>query len=408
MELDLNQEPLDPTYTSGVELGSSTESAHVHIEDHFRHLEAVTSRARQRLRLTPVHSPIQITNFSGEATTIADVPGEARERREVEEKVVESGRGVKRSGADLIAKALGLEEPGASKGGSSTGNFFDCNICLEMARDPVLTCCGHLFCWPCFYKLSYAYSNARECPVCNGEVTEADLVPIYGKSSSSGDHRLELEEAGLSIPPRPMAQRVDGIRQQLVRQGASSSIVRHILQFHNLFGGERVQSESPNTAATDRNNVSRIQSQPQTDNNQHPDSNPISRLLVQRAASFSSISSRLNSAMDSAERLVQDLESYIHRDHTGESRQLNPPDADRNPTFSATATNRSESLTQDVAAANSATATSVSPISSNVDTVAVIDSGIQTTDDNVQIRPLDPSTSSWRTDVPRERRRRLR
>jgi hypothetical protein len=28
---------------------------------------------------------------------------------------------------------------------------FDCNICLELARQPVVTSCGHLFCWPCLY-----------------------------------------------------------------------------------------------------------------------------------------------------------------------------------------------------------------------------------------------------------------
>ena len=29
---------------------------------------------------------------------------------------------------------------------------FECNICLELARDPVVTYCGHLYCWPCIYR----------------------------------------------------------------------------------------------------------------------------------------------------------------------------------------------------------------------------------------------------------------
>ncbi len=29
---------------------------------------------------------------------------------------------------------------------------FDCNICLELASDPVITLCGHLYCWPCLYR----------------------------------------------------------------------------------------------------------------------------------------------------------------------------------------------------------------------------------------------------------------
>lgn len=30
---------------------------------------------------------------------------------------------------------------------------FECNICLEIATEPILTNCGHLFCWPCIYSV---------------------------------------------------------------------------------------------------------------------------------------------------------------------------------------------------------------------------------------------------------------
>ncbi|KAL3353098.1 hypothetical protein AABB24_020871, partial [Solanum stoloniferum] len=29
---------------------------------------------------------------------------------------------------------------------------FECNICLDVVHDPVVTLCGHLYCWPCIYK----------------------------------------------------------------------------------------------------------------------------------------------------------------------------------------------------------------------------------------------------------------
>jgi len=38
---------------------------------------------------------------------------------------------------------------GSNRNGSSG---FDCNICLENVQDPVVTLCGHLYCWPCIYK----------------------------------------------------------------------------------------------------------------------------------------------------------------------------------------------------------------------------------------------------------------
>ncbi|KAL2523578.1 E3 ubiquitin-protein ligase RMA1 [Abeliophyllum distichum] len=41
--------------------------------------------------------------------------------------------------------------PTATASENVTG-CFDCNICLDSAHDPVVTLCGHLYCWPCIYK----------------------------------------------------------------------------------------------------------------------------------------------------------------------------------------------------------------------------------------------------------------
>lgn len=30
---------------------------------------------------------------------------------------------------------------------------FDCNICFDAARDPVVTQCGHLYCWACLHQV---------------------------------------------------------------------------------------------------------------------------------------------------------------------------------------------------------------------------------------------------------------
>ena len=29
---------------------------------------------------------------------------------------------------------------------------FECNICLDVARNAVISLCGHLFCWPCLHQ----------------------------------------------------------------------------------------------------------------------------------------------------------------------------------------------------------------------------------------------------------------
>lgn len=41
----------------------------------------------------------------------------------------------------------------SERGGDDDGpGDFDCNICYDTAREPVVTMCGHLYCWPCLYR----------------------------------------------------------------------------------------------------------------------------------------------------------------------------------------------------------------------------------------------------------------
>jgi len=35
----------------------------------------------------------------------------------------------------------------------SGGPTFECKICLEEACEPVVTRCGHLYCWACIYEV---------------------------------------------------------------------------------------------------------------------------------------------------------------------------------------------------------------------------------------------------------------
>ncbi|KAK6149910.1 hypothetical protein DH2020_017435 [Rehmannia glutinosa] len=84
---------------------------------------------------------------------------------------------------------------------------FDCSICLDFARDPVVTLCGHLYCWPCIYKWFDSQSNSLasdelpQCPVCKAEISEKTMVPLYGRGQSLS----ESEPEGKVIPPRPPA-----------------------------------------------------------------------------------------------------------------------------------------------------------------------------------------------------------
>ncbi|KAL4568634.1 hypothetical protein LXL04_024249 [Taraxacum kok-saghyz] len=83
---------------------------------------------------------------------------------------------------------------------------FECNICLELAEDPIVTLCGHLFCWPCLYKWLHIHSRSQECPVCKALIQEDKLVPLYGRGKTQTDPRSKpIPE--FEIPNRPTGQR---------------------------------------------------------------------------------------------------------------------------------------------------------------------------------------------------------
>lgn len=86
---------------------------------------------------------------------------------------------------------------------------FDCNICLDFASEPIVTLCGHLYCWPCIYKWLHVQSDSLapdeppQCPVCKADISHTTMIPLYGRGQSSSD--AEVDAKGLPIPPRPSA-----------------------------------------------------------------------------------------------------------------------------------------------------------------------------------------------------------
>nr|CAD1821046.1 unnamed protein product [Ananas comosus var. bracteatus] len=101
------------------------------------------------------------------------------------------------------------ESPAAPSGTADAANCFNCSICLDSAADPVVTLCGHLYCWPCIYQwmlrqLETASSPppAPWCPVCKSPLSDAFLVPLYGRGVS----RKAVPPQSLNIPSRPSVQ----------------------------------------------------------------------------------------------------------------------------------------------------------------------------------------------------------
>jgi E3 ubiquitin ligase, putative len=85
---------------------------------------------------------------------------------------------------------------------NNSDGYFECNICLDTAKDAVVSMCGHLFCWPCLYQWLETKPSRQVCPVCKAAISKDKVTPIYGRGSSKKDPREKL-------PPRPAGHRTE-------------------------------------------------------------------------------------------------------------------------------------------------------------------------------------------------------
>ncbi|XP_031482801.1 E3 ubiquitin-protein ligase RMA1-like [Nymphaea colorata] len=115
--------------------------------------------------------------------------------------------------AETGEEAQTVEKRFSSSFGSSsslvTDAGFDCNICLEFAQEPVVTLCGHLYCWPCIYKWLHLQPSAQPCPVCKSAISTSALIPLYGRGKA-----LISRIDDQSIPRRPPAKWTHDTQQQ--------------------------------------------------------------------------------------------------------------------------------------------------------------------------------------------------
>ena len=128
----------------------------------------------------------------GDRASAPDPPGLPEQQQQLPNEVApDSG--------DVSKPALSKEEREAAlkKGALEETEeqiMFSCNICydvspashfsltfhgsrcsLQLASEPVVTLCGHLYCWPCLYRWLQVQSHCRTCPVCKAGV-EKDKV----------------------------------------------------------------------------------------------------------------------------------------------------------------------------------------------------------------------------------------
>ncbi|KAI9330128.1 hypothetical protein DFJ73DRAFT_859214 [Zopfochytrium polystomum] len=99
------------------------------------------------------------------------------------------------------------KSPDQDRGASTADEdaLYQCNICLDMASSPVVTLCGHLFCWPCVHRwLESRLPASNTCPVCKSALEKAKLIPIYARGRTE-----DPRATSPPIPDRPAGQRTE-------------------------------------------------------------------------------------------------------------------------------------------------------------------------------------------------------
>lgn len=147
-------------------------------------------------------------SFEDEREPLAAQPQQGRYR---EQTLLSSSLGSRASPSTLMGEEDDTKESKPLVDSiDSHGGRFECNICLDDVREPVVTQCGHLFCWSCLYR--WLNTNHQTCPLCKAGVTKDNVVPLFIKGSSKDPRdRIPHDE----VPNRPGANRPEVITQAL-------------------------------------------------------------------------------------------------------------------------------------------------------------------------------------------------
>ncbi|OWM82649.1 uncharacterized protein LOC116208024 [Punica granatum] len=356
MNLDLNLGPSPSPEPGSGSVPVEAPSLDDWMDEPIRRLrDAARHRARQRWRWRQLQNPpgapsfpmdlneLMVNPANGTALQAGEGSAAAGERADEIPKSCENNTG-------FAENAEADKKDDGEKGGGSDGSFFDCNICLDLARDPVVTCCGHLFCWPCLYRWLHLHPDVKECPVCKGEVTVKNVTPIYGR----GNHGREPEDdSGLKIPLRPHARRVESLRQTIQRTTFNipmEEMIRRLGSRFELTGNLIPPPEPDSTRETVTRTSSLLDRFLLTRGMRNRDQNPVlapddpvdlaqsgatslegsenrrlHSILLRRSQSHRNALSSLSSAL-TAERLV---EAYFRNHNLGRNQEQPPPVDDR-------------------------------------------------------------------------------
>ncbi|VEL20725.1 unnamed protein product [Protopolystoma xenopodis] len=135
-------------------------------------------------------------NSPGASNSTGDVTKSNSINNELTPNEDESGSGS--AGTAPSSSANGADD-GAGRSGNNQGNnatnttgSFECNICLDPAKDAVVSLCGHLFCWPCLHQWLETTTQARAiCPVCKAAISRNKFKDLTLNRKDLNIHLVE-------------------------------------------------------------------------------------------------------------------------------------------------------------------------------------------------------------------------
>ena len=131
------------------------------------------------------------------------------------------------------AGASGSNSSSSNSSGSNDGNSstFTCAICMEIPLEPVVTFCGHMYCWPCLFRWMQATSGqvmsaggpASSCPVCKSAVTTETVIPLYGRGNERSRSTNTSSSSSSSAPPNTTSSGIGSTTSRATGAGDSSN-----------------------------------------------------------------------------------------------------------------------------------------------------------------------------------------
>ena len=118
---------------------------------------------------------------------------------------------------------------------------FICNICLDITtKDPVVTQCGHLYCWPCLYRWLNT-QNTPCCPVCKAGVSRDNVIPLFIRGADGHDPRSKSPGSssggGVGGSEEVVPNRPGGHRPEPQQQTTATGMQSINGQLNAQFGG---------------------------------------------------------------------------------------------------------------------------------------------------------------------------